>query len=492
MIEPRYSNPFYFNTSTNEYSGVDTIYTLSGADTVVYDIMLSGNKIFFAGRFNYDINNQFGSFTYIQPPYHLRSINIGYFNTTYGRISFLKNIGTANFGIFDNNYSNAVYGMSLCGQNLVAVGGFSMINTEITGFSAHKTIPRTDFYNLSDTPPFNTNLNAGTVLTPNDFYVLFTSFFTNTLPNSCFVATLSGDPAVNAAYFNPALDKWVAFNNTFNFNEYDPLFTTEVVGNTAFAAGTPLSGTIFYYNDDQWKILSNSNALTATNLPPIIPSGARRSANMYKLYNDYTGNLICAGSFSAFDVDSNKTGILRYNFNNNTFHAMGSGLGRNFTASDGLPVVNSVVLSGSTYIASGAFYQKLAFLNNNEWISLVDPNTFTLAGYDYNLQAIAISGDNLVLTGKFSATNVQNAAYVAAIKNNSLYAIDGLIDDDVNSLIKVKSVLINKNETYNSVDGGVSFANPTINTNQEFTDGPGLSVFGKSFYQGLTGIIISY
>ena len=487
-----YLNPFYYNTNTNQWSGVDTIYTLSGADSVVYDIILSGDKIFFAGRFNYDINNQFGNNFYIQPPYYLRAINIGYFNPAYGRISYLKNIGTANFGILANSYDNAVYGMSLCGQNLVAVGGFSMINTEITGFSAHKPIPRTDFYNLSDTPPFNANLAAGTVLTPSDFYVLFTSPFTNSLPTSCFVATFSGDPAFNAAYFNPSLEKWVAFNNTFNFKEADPLFTTEVVGNTAFAAGTPLSGTIFYYDDNQWKILSNSYQLTAVNLPPIIPPGARRGSNIYKLYNDYRNNLICVGSFSAFNTDTNKTGIMRYSFNDNTLYAMGSGLGRDWLASDGIPVVNSVVLSGNTYIASGQFYQKLAYLRDNEWVNLVDPSTFTLAGYDYNLQAISISGDNLVLTGKFSATNVQDAAYVAAIKNNSLYAIDGLIDPDINNFIKAKAVLINKNETYTSGDGGISFTNPTINTNQAFTAGPGLSVFGTSFYQGLTGISISY
>lgn len=487
-----YLNPFYYNTNTNQWSGVDTNYTLSGADSVVYDIILSGDKIFFAGRFNYDLNNQFGINYYIQPPYALRAINIGYFDTTYGRIATIKNIGTANFGVCAGKYDDAVYGMALCGQNLVAVGGFSMINTEVTGFSAHLPIPRTDFYNLSDTPPFNVNLPAGTVLAPTDFYKLFTSDFTNILPNSCFIATFSGDPAFNAAYYNPSIEKWVAFNNNLSFNQADPLFSTAVVNSTAFAAGTPLSGTVFYYNNDQWKILSNTNLLTAINISGLIPPGGRQSGNTYYLYNDYRNNLIIAGGFSAFNTNSNFTGLMRYSFTDNTLYPMGSGLGRNFTALDGFPFVAGVVLSGDTYIASGQFYQKLAYLRGNEWVQMVNPNTFTLAGYDYNLQALAISGDNLLITGRFSASNVPNAAYVAAVKNNALYNLNGLIDPDINNFIKTKTVLINKNETYTNSDGSFSFTNPTLNTNEGFTQGPGLSVFGNSFYQGLTGISINY
>lgn len=500
-------NPLYYNNNANNWYGIDNTLTagLTGIHKC-YTIVQSGSRLFFGGKLYYDYKNiqRRPDPYYYPPPETLRFINIGYFDTTVNRMGKFANLGTPNFWLSsaftpigpNNPRQDSVFAMTLCGENLVAAGVFDLINTAITGFKTLIPITRSNFWQLSDTAPFNTDFSANKEIDADSFWLLYQNSNTSYISNSCFVPTFSGNVAKsNIAYYHPSNNRWIALDGTTR-NITEGIFTVESVSNgsfnTLYAAGLYLSGTVLKYTGTDWVFVANTSLLSAVQIPAGVPAGTKPS--MYYLYNDYVGNLIMCGSFSGFGGDWRKTGILKYNIASDTVYSMGNGFcqGPVVFSPLNIPECNGVILSGSNYIGIGNSDKRVAALNNTtgNWTTIIN-NTIDTSG-DLNLQKLILSGSTLIMSGEFTDTLNANVKNIAKINNQVITNLDGGMGND-ESDEKITGIFLYHPEAYTANTGTTLSNSPDVLfTNQSFTAGVGVGVYGNSFYVGVSGITISY
>lgn len=467
------------NLTNNNWNGVDS--TLSGGllnRTFISDIILSGNTLFFGGRFIYNYTNV-DNFENYQLPTNpaLQVINIGYFDTISNRIRSLKGIGTATQVMTGANRIPAVYKMAMSGSNLVAVGDFNLINTQITSFECTSAINRTQFYTLSDTIPFNANVTVGQIIHLSAYDLLFTSLFTNSIPGVCFTPRFSGDYADSIAFYSPANQKWNAFPNGTSINFNRSLQAVAEYNNMVYTAGTYLSGSLFYNDGTQW-----------VGVTPDMSVNSDLSAECLSLYNDSRGNLIYCGIFSEFNGDLNKTGIMGYD--GSTFFSLGSGLSGDF------PYASAVILSGDNYIACGPFDDRIAFCNrpsNSNFKQLYNgANNFNFGEAVYD---IALSGSALVFCGFFDDLDSIATRVGVVTVDGDIASLNGPIDSDITLWDQFMPVTIFANVpvdyTLNSTISG-DFTTISLQSLGDSLDTiSGLSAYGSSPYQGISGINIT-
>jgi hypothetical protein len=468
------------NLTNNNWNGVDN--TLSGGGfenrTFISDIILSGNTLFFGGKFIYNYTNV-DNFANYQLPTNpaLQVINIGYFDTTSNRIRSLKGIGTATQVITGANRVPAVFKMAMSGSNLVVAGNFNLINTQITSFRCTAPINRTQFYTLSDTVPFNANVTVGQVIDLSAYNLLFTTLYTNSLPGNSFTPQFSGDFADSIAYYSPTNQKWNAFPNGTSINFNGSLQAVAEYNNRIYTAGTYLSGSLFYNDGTQW-----------VDVTPNMSVNRYLSAECLSLYNDSRGNLIYCGTFSGFNGDLNKTGIMGYN--GSTFFSLGSGL------SGDAPYASAVILSGDNYIACGSFDDRIAFCNrplNSNFKQLYNgANNFSFDEAVYN---IALSGSALIFCGYFDNLNSVATRVGTVTVAGDIASLNGPIDSDITLWNNFMPVTIFANVPVDyTLDSTISGDFTTISL-QSLGDSlntvSGLSAYGSSPYQGISGINIT-
>lgn len=476
-------NPINLVGSTNDWTGVDT--SLSGGSTfrtLIHDIVYSGSNLFFGGGFIYDYTNVNNLPNYQLPnDPKLQVINIGYFDTTSNRIRSIGGVGTRvqvpNGGL---DRLPAIYSMAMSGSNLVAAGSFNLINTQITSFECTSAINRTQFFTLSDTIPFNANVTVGQVIHLSAYNLLFTSLFTNSLPGICFTPRFSGDYADSIAYYSPTNQKWNAFPNGTSVSFGQSAYAVEFYNNRIYTAGAYLSGTIFYNNGTAWQQVT-----------PNMSVNRNSNAECLKLYNDQRGNLVYCGTFSGFNGDLNKTGVMGYD--GNAFFALGTGL------SGTSPYAGSVVLSGDNYIVGGIFDDRISYCNlptNSNFQRFYNgtpaANNFTPNEY---ITSVTLSGSTLIFGGHFININSVANTVGAINTTGNITNLGGLIDDTVYDFGIIPRIMLANvpvNYTLNSTISGDFTTSIDLRTSRDSLNTiSGLSAYGSSPYQGISGINIT-
>jgi hypothetical protein len=474
-------NPINLVGSTNDWAGVDT--SLSGGSsfrTLIHDIVYSGSNLFFGGAFIYDYTNANNVLNYQLPADpKLQTINIGYFDTTSNRIRSIGGIGTFVQGSSARLFP-AIYSMAMSGSNLVAAGNFNLINTQITSFECASAINRSLFFTLSDTIPFNANVTVGQVIHLSAYNLLFTSLFTNYLPGACFTPRFSGNYADSIAYYSPANKKWNAFANSTSVSFGQSAYAVEFYNNRIYTAGAYLSGTIFYNDGTMWQQVT-----------PNMSVNKNFDAVCLDLYNDQRGNLIYCGTFSGFNGDSKKTGIMGYD--GSAFFALGTGL------SGTTPYAGNVVLSGDNYITCGQFDDRIASCNrsiNSNFKRLYNgtPAANNFGSNDY-VASVALSGSTVIFGGDFFDLNFV-ANTVGSINSiGNIATLGGLIDDNVYNFGIIPRIMLANvpvNYTLNSTISGdftTSINLQTLRDNMNTISG--ITAYGSSPYQGISGINIT-
>lgn len=508
-------NPVYLNDATQSWTGVDT--RLSGGNTnraFIYSIAYSGSRLFFGGSFIFNYTNIPWKYNYVYPisSYSSNYINVGYFDDqpTMNIIKSLKNIGTRVEIVADSAAStyDGVFNLALCANNLVAAGRFNLVNTEITGFQTTTHINRSLFYQLSDTWPFNTTLPPLTTIKTYDWAKLYNYIGTQGLPASgCFTPSFSGDYAKNITYYDNNLNKWVAFPDTANIinNSSGQLNALGVIDSPLnsnskmlFTAGTHLSGTLLYYTGTRWDFIR-----------PSLSSSRHWNANpqCYQLYNDNRGNLIYVGSFSGLNGDWKRSGVAKYNgtFTTDSLIALGTGL----TGASGHGYC--VTMSGDNYIVGGLFDSKIAYFdinsstnwkklysNTNNSIFLSSSMSFNSIDLDINNNKIYLAGDFYFIKDDFDMTRV--AQLTSDGTNYSFGRIDGntTVPDIETFNRNIPQILfVNRVANY-TIDSTLSsdfnnIAGLNLRTHLQNFDsgGQGISIYGKSPYQGVSGLSVN-
>ena len=364
----------------------------------------------------------------------------------------------------------------MSGSNLVAAGNFNLINTQITSFECTSAINRTQFYTLSDTIPFNANVTVGQVIHLSAYNLLFTSLFTNSLPGICFTPRFSGDYADSIAYYSSSNQKWNAFPNSTNVSFGQSAYAVEFYNNRIYTAGAYLSGTIFYNDGTTWQQVT-----------PNMAANRNSDATCLKLYNDQRGNLIYCGTFSGFNGDLKKTGIMGYD--GSTFFALGSGL------SGTAPYAGNVVLSGDNYIAAGLFDDRIAYCNrstNSNFKSFYNgTNNFASDAY---VLSIALSGSTLIFGGYFYNLNSVATTVGAVDTAGNITNLGGLIDDNVYNFGPVPRIMLANVPVNYTLASSISgdFTTIDLQTSRDILGTiSGLSAYGSSPYQGVSGIDVT-
>jgi len=508
-------NPVYLSDVTESWEGVDS--RLSGGNTnrqFIYTIAYSGNRLFFGGSFIFNYTNVPWKFDYVYPisSYNLNFINIGYFDDdpTQNIIKSLKNIGTRKQVVADSDSTvyDGVFNLALCGNNLVAAGRFNLVNTEITGFQTTTHIDRSLFYQLSNTWPFDTTLPPLTNIRVYDWGKLYNFIGTQGFPGSgCFTPSFSGDYAKNITYYNNDLNRWVAIPDSENIinNSTGQLQALEVLDSPLnasskmlFTAGSHLSGTLLYYTGTRWDFVR-----------PSLSSSRFWGANpqCYQLYNDNRGNLIYVGSFSGLNGDWRRSGVAKYNstFTTDSLLAIGTGL----TGASGHGYC--VTMSGDNYIVGGLFDSKIAFFDINSstnWRKLYsDTNNsiFLSSSMSFNSIDLDINPNKIYLAGNFFfIKNDFNMTRIVQLTSNGTNYSFGRVDGNIiipgietfNRNIP-QTLLVNRVANY-TVDATLSsdfdnIAGLNLRTHLQNFDsgGSGISIYGKSPYQGVSGLLVN-
>jgi hypothetical protein len=370
--------------------------------------------------------------------------------------------------------------MAMSGSNLVAAGNFNLINTQITSFECTSAINRTQFYTLSNTIPFNANVTVGQVIHLSAYNLLFTSLFTNSLPDICFTPRFSGNYADSIAYYSPTNKKWNAFPNSTNVSFAQSAYAVGFYNNRIYTAGAYLSGTIFYNDGTTWQQVT-----------PTMAVNKNFDAVCIKLYNDQRGNLIYCGTFSGFNGDSKKTGIMGYD--GSAFFALGTGL------TGTLPYASNVVLSGDNYITCGLFDDRIAYCDrsiNSNFKRLYNgtPAANNFSSGDYVI-SVALSGSTLIFGGGFNNLNFVANTVGSINTTGNITTLGGLIDDSVYDFGVVPRIMLANvpvNYTLNSTISGDFTTSIDLRTSRDSLNTiSGLSAYGSSPYQGISGINIT-
>jgi len=491
-------NPLYLNSSTNTWTAVDN--TLSADPMHTRTVMYSGDRLFFGGNFIYNFTNANNVANFQLPAKSYQVGCVGYFDTTINRIQSIGAIGTFTEQAYCNSAAcealstfdlqNSVNCLTLCGANLVAAGYFKSINTQITGFQALTAMPTSIWFELSDTPPFNTGILSGQVITVPQYNLIFTNLYTMGLATS-FMPKLSGNPAVNIAYYSPTIGRWQAFPNTTNVDFSSGVFLAcETYNNIVYATGfgTGISGGLYYNSGNQWNQVTPSISNNCENTSDT-PTG-------FFLYNDQRGNLIYCGSFDSYTGDTAKSGIMKYN--GSVFSAIGNGF-------DGSPnpyaTCAMVTLSGDNYIAVGNFPDKIAWINRSTgttWTKLYN-GTAAAAGFITadTIACMDLSGNNMVFGGAFDLDPATpNTNGVAAITNNNVTGMPQDIYgiDDLFALGRLPRVLFANVPVDYSVNTTIAadFTTAILQSHRDtMLTTSGISAYSTAPYQGVDGIIIT-
>ena len=489
-------NPLYLNSSTNTWTAVDN--TLSADPMHTRTVMYSGDRLFFGGDFIYNFTNANNVANFQLPPKSYQVGCVGYFDTTINRIQSIGAIGTFTEQEYCNSTAcealstfdlqNSVNSLTLCGANLVAAGYFKSVNTQITGFQSLCTLPASIWFQLSNFSPFNTGLLPGQVITVPQYNLIFTNLFTMGLATN-FMPRLSGNPAVNIAYYSPTVGRWQAFPNITNADFSSGTFTAcEVYNNIVYATGfgTGISGGLYYNSGNQWNQVTPS---ISNNCSSLDPQGTC-------LYNDQRGNLIYCGIFDDYTGSASKSGILKYN--GSVFSAIGNGF-------DGSPntdtIVTSVTLSGDNYIAAGNFPNKIAWINRSTgttWTKLYN-GTAAAAGFVAadTVSCLDLSGNNMVFGGGFDLfPTILNTTGVAAIVNNNITGMPQDIYgmDDLFALTRLPRVVFANVPVDYSVNATIAadFVTVILQSHRDaMLTTSGISAYSTAPYQGVNGITIT-
>lgn len=491
-------NPLYLNRNTSIWTAVDN--TLSADPMHTRTVVYSGDRLFFGGNFIYNYTNA-NNVTNFQLPAKSYQVGcVGYFDTTINRIQSIGAIGTFRDQEYCNSTAcaalpgydlqNSVNCLTLCGANLVAAGYFKSINTQITGFQARNAIPATSWFELSNFPPFNAGIANGQVITVPNYNLIFTNLYTMGLATS-FMPRLSGDPAVNIAYYNPSVGRWQAFPNTTNVDFSLGIFAAcEAYNNIIYATGfgPGISGGLYYNSGNQWNQVTPSISNNCIDNPDT-PMGQA-------LYNDQRGNLIYCGIFDNYTGSASKSGILKYN--GSVFSAIGNGFNG---APNTSTLVSSVTLSGDNYIAAGNFPDKIAWINRNTgttWTKLYN-GTAAAAGFLTSnvVSNLDLSGNNMVFCGVFDLGSITpNTDGVAAITNSN---ITGMPQDiyginDLNANGRFPRVVFANVPVDYSVNSTIAadFTTAILQSHRDaMLTTSGISAYSTAPYQGVNGIAIT-
>jgi len=530
---------FFDNSSTSPNTSIfnfirDNVGTISitaASDigysrSLVNDIILSGNKLIFCGMFQNNVTNIYNSEFYQYPADNSNYTNIAYFDTTSNRLKKLANIGTFSWPLLSSVSANStafdrVYTLALCGNNLVAGGKFSMVNTTITGFqNLFATVSSTSLTTLcSYGPPFNADINVGDILTVGQYKQLITNPPTIQF-NEYFFPTYSGDPCQNIAYYSNSLEKWLPFTNTRELP--GRVRSIAVRNNTVYTTGRSYSGSILYHDGSDWQFLSNSYTMSsyANNLlnlsgsyEPLLSSLAFKMEGMHLNYSQYNDRLLLCGIFSGYDVDYRKSGVMAYDFNNNSFVSLGSGIN--------IPASYMSVVCGENVVVVGDF-QNADPLNHLTQPSLIvylppGPNQVFRDLCDFDKLALAsiycctLCGTNVLLGGyyqKLDSFNNQEYSFVTYVDKNfnlNFYNVQpsgpfsntnpfkSNTDELTSYAPNVLKVFdyIKLNYTVNS-NISADFVSESIYNNEPLIGVNGIGVFGNSTYLGISGINVDF
>jgi hypothetical protein len=506
-----------------------TAYTFNtDSRNVIGEIILSGSTLIFAGSFANDINNRFEIINWDYPLDSFNYLNIGYFDSTSNRIKKFKNIGnftypTLSSGISANSLNiDRVYCLSLCGNNLIAGGSFSLINTEITGFqNLVTTVPYAAIESLSSYgPPFNANIVVNQIITAEQ-YKLLADNSPSIVYTSWFFPTVSGDACTNIAYYDNNQGKWLPFNSTKILSQR--VRSVAVRNDTVYATGKTDNGAIFYHDGSDWKYLSNSWSMSSltgnfikysTSLDPRFASFKNKMEGLSLNYAGYNDRLVYTGIFSGYDSDYRKTGIMSYDFNNNSFINVGSGID--------FPGVYTTVLCGTNICAFGPFVDVFGYLNqprlaayielNGTYFKSIYNNSFNyIYGTGISVYTACLCGTNLVFGGKFQEldnSSDQNASFVSYIDKLGNYNTYNVLPTGpfsnynpyktfttaISSYIPVVRKVFDYIRMNYTIGTGISgdFTSLNLYNNENILSGDGIATYGTSTYLGISGIQVDF
>lgn len=543
-------NPSYISNTLSQ-SGVDTSYFIGDSiqtweetvsffspvtstffgsfRNIVDDIILSGNTLFFSGAFANDITNKYYSIYWNYPPEQINPINIGYFDTTKNRIYKFKNIGNFTNPILstlsaDTLTFDRVFSLALCGNNLVAAGKFSLVNTEITGFqNLFSTVP---YSAISASPlvtygaPFTTNISVNQII-PLTAYKLLASNPSTILYSDYFFPTLSGDPCTNVTYYSQAQQKWLPFIGSKTMS--GRIRDVEVRNNVVYVTGRTDRGAVFFHNGSDWTFLSNTWSMSSlsgnfskyagTSLSLRLTGLGNKMEGLSLNYDSSNDRMIFTGAFSGYDNDYRKTGIMSYNFNTASFDNIGSGIN--------IPTVFSTVLCGGNIAAFGSFIDpNLDDINKPFMAAYIEPNGSFFKKFDTNIFYVndggyclytgCLCGYNIVVGGKFDTFDGvnDNKSYVGFFnKNRNFTAFNVLPNGPFTNTNPFKTVsgelsayepVVRKVFEYMpmnyTIGTGISgdFTSLNLYNNDTIQSGTGITVFGNSTLLGINGINVDF
>ena len=361
---------------------------------------------FMGGRFNNFIDNSYG---YRAKRYNV--LNVCKVNRIQPAMFALEDDYSSGIGSGLGKVEEFVYGLTLSGDKLIAVGNFTMGNTVLTGFQALRDI---DFINDSIfklsgyNSCFAQHIYTGDCIPITAFHLLFDE---QKIPDIYpFVAGLStsfypivtGDGNIKYyAYYDFNIHKWFPFHNSsidFNslpYTAYDLISATYPIetlfcvlttpdgtlytGGMAGVAGnfgdTNNGGAVYRYKDNSWSALAGISGgyIQRTEEDPNNPGEFIIDESRFEIrslaYDSRGPWLYIGGKYYALNGYWVNTGLVRYDIATDTYLSLGdfypweerfSGVDPDTTPFMQLSdldidyaLVNSIVLSGDMVVCIG-------------------------------------------------------------------------------------------------------------------------------------------